>query len=390
MQVSVILFLVYAVGSVIYAGFPLVFRNMGYTSGQSSFLLTIFEIAGLVIPLMISPFIEKSGKYGRALLLLALLSVALAAPFVMFHGLGFIIICLAGYATSYRMSTPVSDSIANRMLGTQGQRYGFVRAMGSLGFVTIALLFQFGADFTTAKPLETIIWLAAPAVALCVAIIVVPGVLTCSSDTPRANKHTHIRLSLKELANSGMDFFRGFSKHYWAGMLLIFLAFLGLSPANRLLSLYVEDYLNVRASSVMWALSAGAEIPAMLISNRFIKTFGVTKTMSIATATIVLRLLMYVIVPNIYGAMAAQLLHFFNYGLFHPAAVYFVTRNAPRGKLMISLSIYSLCANSLANILGCFIGGFIIDAFGFPTLFVSFSALPVIALVAYNVIRRRI
>jgi PPP family 3-phenylpropionic acid transporter len=118
--------------------------------------------------------------------------------------------------------------------------------------------------------------------------------------------------------------------------------------------------------------------------------WGVTKTMSIASATIVVRLLMYVLIPNVYGAMAAQLLHFFNYGLFHPAAVYFATHNAPRGRLMTSLSIYSLCANNLANIAGCFIGGIIIDRMGFPFLFASFSVLPVIALVVYNILRRRI
>jgi len=309
---------------------------------------------------------------------------------VLIPGLGVIIFSPACFATTYRASIPVSDSIANRMLLAHPHRYGASRAVGSLGFVVMAVLLQFCTDFSKAKPFETIFWIASPAAALCLAIVFVPGVFGCTSDAPRDIKHTHIRRSFTELANNGMEFFHGFSKHYWAGMLLIFLAFLGLTPANRLLSLYVEEYLNVRASSIMWALSAGAEIPAMLLSNRFIKSFGVTKTMSIATATIVLRLLTYVLIPNIYGAMAAQLLHFFNYGLFHPAAVYFATHNAPRGKLMISLSIYSLCANSLANILGCFIGGLIIDAFGFPTLFVSFSFFPIIALVMYNVVRRRI
>jgi MFS family permease len=390
MQVSVILFLVYAVGSVMYAGFPLIFKNMGYTAGQISFFLTIFEIAGLAIPMMISPAIEKSGKYGKSLFFLGLLGAAIAAPFVLVPKLGMIFFALACFATTYRAGVPVSDSIANQMLGTQSQRYGAARAAGSAGFVIMSILLQFCTDLSTAKPPETIFWIAFPSVALCLAVFFVPGVFACTSDVPRNIKQTHMRHSFKELASDGMDFFRGFSKHYWAGMLLVFLAFLGLTPANRLLSLYIEDYLNVRASSLMWALSAAAEIPAMLLCNRLIKSFGATKIMSIATASIVVRLLLYVLVPNIYGAMASQLLHFFNFGLLHPAAVYFCTHNAPRGKLMISLSIYSLCANSLANIFGCFIGGIIINAFGFHALFVSFSFFPIIALVIYNVMRRKI
>jgi PPP family 3-phenylpropionic acid transporter len=390
MQISVIFFLLYAVGSVIYAGFPIVLRNMGYASSQISFLFTFFEITGLVIPLALSAAIEKSGKYGRMMLLISLPFLLCAIPFVAYNTLAVTLICLAGYAAAYKSCAPVSDSIATTLLAPNVQRYGAARAMGSLGFVVMSLLLQFCVNLKSASRIETITWFIVPAILFSASIIFVPGVFKCESETPREIKHTHIRRSLKEFIDSGFAAFRGFSKHDWAGILLIFLSFLGLTPANRLLSLYVEDYLQVNASSVMWAVSAAAEIPAMILASRFIKAWGVTKTMSIAAAAMTIRLLLYVLIPNIYGAMAAQLLHFFNYGLMHPAAVYFVTHNAPRGKLMISLSIYALCANNAANILGCVIGGIVIDKLGFPALFISFSIMPVAALIVYNVLRRRI
>jgi PPP family 3-phenylpropionic acid transporter len=390
MQISVIFFLLYAMGSVIYAGFPIVLRSMGYTSSNISFLFTFFEITGLVFPLALSAAIEKSGKYGRMMLLVSLPFLLCAIPFLAHNALIVTLVCLAGYATAYKTCAPVSDSIATTLLAPNAQRYGTARAVGSLGFVVMSLLLQFCVNLSAAPSLEKIAWFIAPAVLFSASIIFVPGIFKCESDIPREIKHTHIRRSLKEFIDSGFGAFRGFSKHYWAGILLIFLSFLGLTPANRLLSLYVEDYLQVNASSAMWAISAAAEIPAMILASRFIKAWGVTKTMSIAAAAMTVRLLLYVLIPNIYGAMAAQLLHFFNYGLMHPAAVYFVTHNAPRGKLMISLSIYSLCANNAANILGCIIGGIVIDKFGFPALFVSFSVLPLAALVVYNILRRRI
>ena len=88
MVLALPLFFLFAIYGVVAVYLPVVLTGMGYTATQVGFLLGIFEGAGVVLPLIISPAIERSGKYGLPLVFMGLLMVAIPLPMVKFLGFG--------------------------------------------------------------------------------------------------------------------------------------------------------------------------------------------------------------------------------------------------------------------------------------------------------------
>jgi len=57
MKMSAPIFLLFAIYGVINVYLPLVLRSMGFTPSHVGYLLALFEVAGLVFPFLLSPFI---------------------------------------------------------------------------------------------------------------------------------------------------------------------------------------------------------------------------------------------------------------------------------------------------------------------------------------------
>ncbi|WP_169310626.1 MFS transporter [Treponema brennaborense] len=381
---SVPIFFLFTIYGVVNAYLPLILRGMGYTVTQVGVLMGVFEVAGLVFPLLVGPAIEKKGNYGVPLLLLGGVMLLIPFPLVKIGGFWVSALCLAMYAIGYKGAVPLSDSLANALLGENRSEYGRVRVMGSIGFVIMTLVLQFFGNSQNGSDAEYILWMVIPALLFTVSLLIVPGLLTLNTasraeSVPETVRKPHLK-----------DAFAAFPKRYWIGLALIFLGFFGLTPATRLFSLYASEFLHSNAAAALWALSAASEIPFMFFSGRFLKRYGSMTLIVFCTGTVVVRLLLYIVFPNMAGAVLGQMLNSITYGLYHPAAVLFATENAPKGKLMISMSMYSILAVGLANVLGNVIGGAVIDAFGYPALFVSFAAFPLAGVLFYSLMRKKL
>ena len=172
-----------------------------------------------------------------------------------------------------------------------------------------------------------------------------------------------------------------FSKLFWEYLLLIFLAFLGLVPCQRFFSLYVEEYVKIEASAGLWALSAMAEIPLLLISGKLIRSFDKERLLVVCLFSIVIRNCCYIFIPGIVGAVGGQLLHSLSFGLFHPLGVLLCVLHS-RGNTVTAMTFFT-SANGVAYIIGSMIGGYIIEYLGYPALFLLFSVFPAIGIGFY-------
>ena len=63
MVLALPIFFLFAIYGVVAVYLPVVLTGMGYTATQGGFLLGIFEGAGVILPLIVSPLIEKKGQY---------------------------------------------------------------------------------------------------------------------------------------------------------------------------------------------------------------------------------------------------------------------------------------------------------------------------------------
>ena len=387
MVLALPIFFLFAIYGVVAVYLPIVLTGMGYTATQVGFLLGIFEGAGVLLPLIISPIIEKKGRYGLFLILMGLLMVAIPLPMVKFLGFGATAIFLSIYSFGYKGSVPLSDSLAQSFLGEQGNDYGKVRVAGSIGYVVMTLLLQYFVPAGTAS--QYMVWMVASAGLFVVSLFFVPGILS-SHEKKSLQTESGVAETVPQKKESLPQLLSQFPPVFWMGILLLFLGFFGLTPATKMFALYTTEFLHSNATGALSAVAAGSEIPFMFFSGRFLRRYGSLKLLVFCTAMVTVRLLLYIIFPSMAGAVVAQMLNSFTYGLYHPAAVVFVAQYAPKGKLMISMSLYSIFALGLASVLGNSLGGWMIDSFGYPAVFTTFAIFPLLGVLFYFFVRKKL
>ena len=443
-------FFLFAVYAGINAWLPLFLRNMGYSVVHIGFLLAVFEVFGVIVPFFTGNIPAKNGKYGLFLFING--CVLALIPCVMFSLPLFALtaLCLAVYASAIKAVIPVSDSFIGLQLGTKRDRYGRIRAVGSLGFVVANIVMQRFIHIDTISALETVLWMTVPAVLFSLSLIVIPGIiaplpppsptsektpsspnvtgtaqaLQTSSDvtgtapaesalaagnasaagtpadrTEKTEKPEKTELTEKSkiprgffetIAGAFSLFFGQFSPYYWLVLALIFLTMFGQAPTNHFFSMYVREYLHSDAAGFLWVLSALSEIPFMFFSNRFIRRYGSVKLLLFCSVASSVRNLVYVCFPSVAGAAAAQLFNSVTFGLFHPAAVIFAAQHARRiEQFVLSQLLYSICAIGTAKILASALGGIVVHRFGYGFLYASYSAFPLAGILLFAVLNKR-
>lgn len=378
MKMSAPIFLLFAIYGVINVYLPLVLRSMGFTPSHVGYLLALFEVAGLVFPFLLSPFISKKGLHGPFLFISGIILSLLPFPLVKIGGFTMTAILLAMYATGYKGIVPVSDSMTNLLLGDEHTKYGRVRVMGSIGFVLMSLFLQFIVKPEQASQNTIIFWMCIPSLLFALSILFIPGLI--KRQPPDAEAHVETEFEEKK---SFFNAFKNFPKVFWVGLFLIFCGYLGMTPSQRFFSMYVYEYLGLQASGFLWALAAIAEIPFMFFANRFLRRYGSMRLLVFGTFFVFVRIITYILIPNFTGALIAQLFNAFTYGLYHPAAIFFVAEHTPRKNLVVGMTLYSIVAIGAGSIIGNLIGGLVIEYFGYPVLFTSFSLVPLLAVIIY-------
>lgn len=387
MVLALPIFFLFAIYGVVAVYLPVVLTGMGYTATQVGFLLGIFEGAGVILPLIVSPLIEKKGQYGLFLILMGLVMAVVPVPMVKIMGFGATAAFLSLYSFGYKGAVPLSDSLIQKSLTGGENDYGKVRVAGSIGYVVMTLLLQRFVPAGTAR--QYMVWMMASAGLFALSLFFVPGILASQGKDILAAEKPASQIS-SEKTEDLWQIRAQFPKIFWMGLWLLFLGFFGLTPVTKMLALYTTEFLHSNAVGALSAISAASEIPFMFFSGRFLRRYGSLNLLVFCTALVGVRMLLYILFPNMTGAVLGQLLNSVTYGLYHPAAVVFVAQYAPKGKLMISMSLYSIFALGLASVLGNSLGGWMIDSFGYPVLFTTFAVFPLVGVLVYLFVRKKL
>jgi PPP family 3-phenylpropionic acid transporter len=156
-----------------------------------------------------------------------------------------------------------------------------------------------------------------------------------------------------------------------------------MASINSFFSLFIVEYMQWNAVGFMWALASVSEIPFMFLSRRLVNRFGALPILTFAAAMVTVRLSVYAIFPYKGGIIAAQLLHSLCYGLFHPAAITFISSAVPPERRALGMSLYLSLGSGLPNLIGSILGGFIVEHAGYRALFGIFALFPITALGLY-------
>lgn len=365
-------FLLFAIYGISSPYLQLMVRRLGYSPAAVGFFLGFFELVGITGPIFLA---QKADRFGRlkpflfASGIMAFVGLALLTPF----RIPFVtLLSLTLLSLGLKTPVPLLDTSLLRAIeqseasGKKPPNYGLLRGIGSMGFVVVAIVVQNIPGFDSSSA-GTIAFAQGILILLfLVGLFALPEV---GKTPPRAEK---ISFSFQWLDST-----------FLLGLAVIALGRLAMASVGSFFSMYLTEELNWHAVGAMWALSATVEIPFIMLSWKFIQHKSPMLAVAIASGAIVVRLLIYAIIPTPTGAITGQLLHSLCYGLFQPAAIAFVNLKTPQAERATGMAIYMGLGIGLPSFLGSALGGTIVEVFGYRWLFASYSLFAIASLVLF-------
>ncbi|MDR0387153.1 MAG: MFS transporter [Treponema sp.] len=363
-------FFFYIVFAVISPYLAILFRGLGYGPFMIGILLGVFEGAGIAGPFIFGHFADKIGRYKPGLLITNALVLAAALPLALFRNPVVSALFALILGLGFRSALPLMEAVTTIAIGSTGD-YGKIRTAGSVSFILMTLFFQAALILPVNTPVNIALWMVITATLTIISIIFIPP----SYEIKRGPGQKGPAKSTRGI----------WTAMFVAGLVIMALNRLGMSSVYGFLSLYLTESLQWDAVGLMWALASMSEVPFMFLSRRIISRFGAFNCMAVSTAALILRMLLYAFFPFKAGIILAQALHSLCFGLFHPAAISFISTCVPPERRALGMSLYLSLGSGLPTFLGNILGGFIVEYSGYRTMFGVFTVFPVIAVGVYAV-----
>jgi PPP family 3-phenylpropionic acid transporter len=346
-------------------------------------LLGIYEGAGIAGPFVFGYAADRWGSYRGGIIATYLLSAAAAIPLTLFIHPAASAVFIALLAFSFRSGAPLLDAMTTVRLG-QGGNYGKIRGAGSISFIVMVSFLQWTPFLrpNTAKNIG--VWITLTSLAAVVPALFLPR----TGPRPRMAPHSAAgRTAFPPGAASRRRGRFRLSGTFFGGFAIIFLSRLAMAPVYTFFPLYLTEVLHWDAVGLMFALASVSEVPCMFIAARLLRRFGPLPLLALSALGTVLRLGIYAFLPFKGALLAAQFLHALCFGLFHPAAVAFMTAAVPPERRALGMSIYLSLGSGLPTLIGNVLGGAMVEHTGYTVLFASFIAFAAAALIIYAVPR---
>jgi PPP family 3-phenylpropionic acid transporter len=384
---------------------PLLVRDLGYSALFVGILLGVFEGAGIAGPFAFGFAADKTGNYKIPIVLTYFITAFSVVPLALFVHPALSVVFIVFFAFSFRATSPLLDAAVTIFIGTSGN-YGRLRAAGSLSFIVLVLFLQWTPFLKPDSALNISFWIALSSIAAIVPVLFMQRTSTeritstgrktsIEQKATAAQKNPSVkRIPAKggktNRLNSAME--ARFPQRIWTplffgGLSVIFLCRLAMSAIYTFFPLYLTEYLHWNVVGAMFALATACEVPCMFVSARLIRRFGPLPLLALSAAAISLRLGIYALFPVKACIIAAQGLHALCFGIFHPAAVGFITESVPPEKRALGMSMYLSLGSGLPSLIGNVLGGIIVERSGYSRLFAVYSLFTLAAVAVFFAIR---
>jgi PPP family 3-phenylpropionic acid transporter len=245
---------------------------------------------------------------------------------------------------------PVLDSRTLELLGADRQRYGQVRAVGSIAFVGVTSLVGFLLD---QRGLGALFLVYVPA-------LVATAVVSLAVPRRGASRRPGILRGLGLfLRTPGVGLFM-------AGAILTWLL---LNGVNGFYSIQVVALGgSAQIAGLTWVVGALFEIPVMWGYQRLAARFGAGRLLVVGATVFAIRAGLGAVAPDASWLLAISPLEGLGFGLFYVGGVSFVAARAPAGLAATAQGVFAATLG-LGTIFGTGLGGLLAGALSIGGLF---------------------
>jgi MFS transporter, PPP family, 3-phenylpropionic acid transporter len=369
---SIYYFIYYGAMSILFPYMALFYKAQGLTGSQIGLLAAISPIISFFGAPLWTGAADASRRHKLMAVssILGVVIISFIFPNVATFGGLFLMICL--WAFFYAPSGSLVDSAVLALLGDRRERFGRIRAWGTIGYGLIA---PFAGGLIDRLGLRWAFW--------GYAILMLLGLLIL------------VRIPFRQGQSAGS--FRGgvrrlFANQAWMLFLvMVFIAGIGMATINNYLFLYMQS-LGASKTLMGFALTVStiSEIPAMFFSDRLLRRFGARGMLVIAMATIGLRLICYSLTTQAWGVLVIQLVHGLTFAAIYTAGVHFADQVAPPGMKATTQGMFSGTLMGFGSAAGGFLGGILMDHYSPGGMYAFAGMLVLVGLVAFLLVERRI
>ena len=350
----------YAALGAAYPFLPVFYRDLGLALDEIGVLIAVQ--AGIM--LVFGPvWGGLSDRFPRSRLALPLAAaVATAGAVVLYLSFGFLAVSIGAIVLFVGIAgvAPLLDARTLESLGSSARnRFGQVRAFGSLAFVVVTLIV--GVMLDRFGP-RSLFWVYIPMLALTVVV---------TATIPR--RGSSVSVSLRRgmaaiLAVRGVPLFL-------TGFVVVWTA---LSGTNTFYSIQMGAIGGSGAQiGLIWAIGAMVEVPIMYAFPRLAKRFGAERLLVIGAIAFAIRTGLSALATEPWQLLAIAPLEGVGFACMFVGGVTVLASRAPTGTGGTAQGLLT-SGSGLATILGSTLGGVIAAAIGIPGLFAICAVVSVI------------
>ena len=374
----VILFLFYDIAFALFSSMISVYLiGKGYSASEVSLCISIASLAAMVTQPIIGGLTERFGMRLVNMVMFGL-TCASAALFVVSPGFW---ITVGAYSLMYLLMNGVNP-VVERMATSSPYNYGAIRTWGTIGFALGTQLT--GIIYDGISPEAPYIFVI---ITMIMAIVGFWGTQPRLAETEAANiedvsegKEAGEGVSIKDLLTNKKFL-------YYLLLQILFCAVTG--AAYSFTPSALTDYLGMEAStaSTVLAVAALLEIPLLLLSSKFMDKVANKTLLLIAFGLAVVQVLPFALGLSFPVVIALTFL------CKHPPVILNIMTNMkvvntivdPRQQIT-GLAIVKACQN-FGTIFSNNVGGRIVDASGYPAMFLFLLALTAVGLLGVLLFR---
>jgi PPP family 3-phenylpropionic acid transporter len=366
--------LTFTVFAVITPYLSIMVHGLGYSPLWVGILLGIFEGFAIAGPFVFGYWADKTGNFHFPIIVSCVLPALTAIPLVRWIHPVISAVLLAVLAFGFRSTSSLLDAITTVRIGKNGN-YGKIRAFGSISFIIFVLFLQWTPLLKPDNAKNIALWIVVTSLAAMIYLFFLPRAMFDSIEHEHEKKDTEKKIPLLSI-------------YFIGGFAIIFLCRFAMSSVYTFFPLYLTETLRWNAVGLMFAMSSASEVPFMFISVMLIRRFGAFPLLALSAGGIALRLLLWALFPYKPVVIAAQLLHSLCYGVYHPAAVQFISSVFPAKRRGIGMPVYLALGSGLPALLGNMAGGIIVESIGYRPLFAIYAGIAAVGVLIFSVMGR--
>ncbi len=368
-QYALFLMAYYVTNSVYQSFLPIYFKeNLHFSSTQIG---TIFAVVAIV-SVLTQPFWGARGdrvKSRNALIrMLCAAAAGLMLSILMAKSYPLVLLLICLFASFYMSIQPMGDSVILESLQKHDHPFGPIRLAGGLSFAVSSTLFGWILN-RSGKPVLAVWFTAGLLGFVLLSTFALPrtpghqaeGGARMSMTKLFQMKNLMLLLVFSMLIQVTMGYFYSFFSNY----------FVSLDGGNSVL--------------LGWCyfISAVAEIPYLLLSDRLFKKIGAGKLLCIAAVTLSARWIVLAVSTDYRVVMASQVLHGWGFIVITVAVSKYISMAVPRELRASGQMLLAVVSIGISRAIGNLGGGLLADAMGLQKVYIISTAICLVSFVLF-------